>query len=142
MAASGQRPLGACASAGRPQVAQGGSSGCGVNMIESSNLSRVRADLVHQSNAVHTVPQLRAVQSWARIWQLRQVVPHSPRSTKPRHPGVWQRACRAMPAHTTGAAPASSSSQRGHPGVLRPKAGPPHVCLVVAIALVSHKAVA
>jgi hypothetical protein len=34
---------------------------------------------------------------------------------------------------TTGAAPARSSSQRGQPGVRRPKAGPPHVCFVVPI---------
>lgn len=35
--------------------------------------------------------------------------------------------------HLTAGAPASISSQRGHPGVFLPKIGPPHVCLVVMI---------
>ena len=35
--------------------------------------------------------------------------------------------------HCTGAAPASSSSHRGHPGVLRPNTGPPQLCLVVVL---------
>jgi hypothetical protein len=33
--------------------------------------------------------------------------------------------------HTTGAAPAIISSQRGQPAVLRPNTGPPQVCFVV-----------
>ncbi len=34
---------------------------------------------------------------------------------------------RGVACHALGAAPAISSSQRGHPGVFRPKDGPPQV---------------
>jgi hypothetical protein len=74
----------------------------------------------HHCPNVQTGPHLLAWQSWAAI---------------------SRRSCasssRRLRAHTTGAAPASSSSQRGHPAVLRPNTGPCpslHVCLVVVSA--------
>ena len=79
---------------------------------------------------MQTGPHLLLIQSWFRIASIRRASSSARR--------VSQR---------TGSAPAISSSQRGHPAVLRPKTGPPHVCLVVifihpycfGVSILSHR---
>jgi len=104
---------------GQPRAAQKGTGRAegreGAGNHRGLPVKAQEGERAYQSKATQTGPQPRALQLCAAMALIRSA----------------SISLFLDPRQATGAAPASSSSHRGQPGVLRPKEGPPQVCLVV-----------